>query len=217
MTDTPYTTDRDTSDCDRNHCHGKRRQGEPGAVCHRPAGWGTDHPGIGKCKLHGGKTRNHGTAAKLEMAKRAVATYGLAREVAPDVALLEEVHRTAGHVAWLGEVVAGLERDDVTWGMSEEVRKDSGEYPGTDTTEKAAVNVWVLLYQAERKHLTEVCKAALAAGIAERQVRLAEQQGEILAGVIGRVLDALELSPRQRELVPTVVPRELRVVAGGVS
>lgn len=23
-------------------------------TCHRPAGWGTDHPGVGKCKLHGG-------------------------------------------------------------------------------------------------------------------------------------------------------------------
>lgn len=24
--------------------------------CQRPAGWGTDHPGLGRCKLHGGAT-----------------------------------------------------------------------------------------------------------------------------------------------------------------
>lgn len=33
-------------------CGGKRRQQE--GVCTRPAGWGTDHPGQGRCKLHGG-------------------------------------------------------------------------------------------------------------------------------------------------------------------
>lgn len=216
MTDDRNDPGRDSDDaCERNHCHGKRRQGEPGQVCHRPAGWGTQHPGIGRCKLHGGNTKNHQTNAQMEIARRAVVTYGLPREVAPDVALLEEVHRTAGHVAWLGEVVAGLERDDVTWGLAEEVRKGSGEFPGTDATEKAGVNVWVQLYQAERKHLTEVCKTALAAGIAERQVRLAEQQGALLAGVIGRVLDALDLTAEQRARVSEIVPRELRAVAGG--
>ena len=32
-------------------CGAKSRQGTP---CRRPAGWGTDHPGTGRCKLHGG-------------------------------------------------------------------------------------------------------------------------------------------------------------------
>lgn len=32
-------------------CGAKNRQGEP---CQQPAGWGTDHPGEGRCKLHGG-------------------------------------------------------------------------------------------------------------------------------------------------------------------
>lgn len=34
-------------------CGNPRRQGG-GAPCTRPAGWGTDHPGEGRCKLHGG-------------------------------------------------------------------------------------------------------------------------------------------------------------------
>lgn len=32
-------------------CGAKTRSGTP---CRRPAGWGTDHPGEGRCKLHGG-------------------------------------------------------------------------------------------------------------------------------------------------------------------
>lgn len=34
-------------------CGGLKRDGS-GNTCTRPAGWGTDHPGVGKCKLHGG-------------------------------------------------------------------------------------------------------------------------------------------------------------------
>lgn len=213
MTSAADEPGRDSNDCAKNHCHSRRRNTT--GLCHRPAGWGTDHPGIGACKLHGGSTKNHRTAANTERARQAVATYGLPREVAPDVALLEEVHRTAGHVAWLGERVAELKADDLKWGTAEEVHKGSGEFPGTDRTDKAVPNVWVQLYRDERKHLTDVCKAALAAGIAERQVRLAEQQGALLAGVIGRVLDRLGLDDRQRQLVALVVPEELRRAADG--
>jgi hypothetical protein len=132
------------------------------------------------------------------------------------VALLEEVHRTAGHVAWLAEVVTGLERDEVTWGLAEETDApitDGGG--GTTTKHKASVNVWVQLYQQERKHLAAVCRDALAAGIAERQVRLAEQQGALLAGAVNRILDGLGLSVEQWERVPLVVPVVLRSITGG--
>jgi hypothetical protein len=35
---------------------GAKKRGESGGQCARPAGWGTDHPGTGRCKLHGGAT-----------------------------------------------------------------------------------------------------------------------------------------------------------------
>lgn len=36
-------------------CGARKKQGE--GVCHQKAGWGTDHLGQGKCKLHGGASR----------------------------------------------------------------------------------------------------------------------------------------------------------------
>jgi hypothetical protein len=36
--------------CGRNRKHGR-------GPCTRPAGWGTDHPGEGACKLHGGNSK----------------------------------------------------------------------------------------------------------------------------------------------------------------
>jgi hypothetical protein len=193
------------------YCGANKRQGE--GCCKRPAGWGTDHPGMGRCKLHGGSTPDHKNAAKVEIARRAVVTYGLPREVTPDVALLEEVHRTAGHVAWLGEVVAGLEQDELVFGLAEVVDKGAGEFPGIDQTAKSAPSVWLDLYQRERAHLVRVSKAAIDAGIAERQVRIAEQQGQMLAKVINRVLDALDLTGEQKARVPEVVPRILRSIS----
>lgn len=38
---------------DKKYCGAKTRAGTP---CKRPAGWGTNHVGEGRCKLHGGKS-----------------------------------------------------------------------------------------------------------------------------------------------------------------
>lgn len=199
----------DSSDGHGSKCGGTNRAGNP---CGNAAGKNTDHVGIGNCANHGGKTPTQRKAVQIETARRAVTTYGLPREVAPDVALLEEVHRTAGHVAWLGDVVAALEHDELVWGVTDEVDRQATEFSGTDTTRRAAINVWVVLYQQERKHLASVCKEALAAGIAERQVKLAELQGQLLAKAISSVLDALDLSKEQRARVPEVVPPILRAI-----
>lgn len=211
MTTAPGDRQRDTC-CDGSYCHGKKRS-EEGGWCHRPEGWGTDHAGTGKCKLHGGATQTHKVAAKAELARQAVATYGLPREIDPADALIEEVHRTAGHVAWLGGVVAEMDRAELVWGVTEEVNKTATEFSGIDITSSAKPSIWLDLYHRERAHLAKVCKDALAAGIAERQVRMAEQQGALLVGVIQRILDDLALTAEQRERVSEVVPRHLRAVS----
>jgi hypothetical protein len=196
-------------------CGAKKRQGE--GNCMRPAGWGTDHPGVGRCKLHGGSTRDHRAAAAEELARKAVTTYGLPRDISPTDALLEEVRYTAGHVAWLRERVAGLEQRDLVWGMTEQAEKTATEFSGTDTTYAAKPNVWLELYMRERKHLVEVTKAAISVGIEERRVRLAEAQGSLLNDVIRRILDRLALTADQRGLLPVVVPEELRRAAAMAS
>src|SRR5690349_4926946 len=97
---------------DKNLCGGKRRGEGAGKLCTRPAGWGTDHAGTGKCKLHGGSTKSHTVAGQKALAEQAVKAFGLPREVDPRDALLEEVHRTAGAVAWLHEQVQALRTED---------------------------------------------------------------------------------------------------------
>jgi hypothetical protein len=94
-------------------------------------------------------------------------------------------------VAWLGEKVAELDAEGLVWGVAETTSKQATEYPGTDTVHAARPSVWLDLYQRERTHLVRVSKAALDAGVSERLVRLAEQQGMLLAQVIRQSTDEL--------------------------
>lgn len=196
----------------RWECVRQRSRGR--GTCHGSAVTGAD-----ECRMHLGKRAKPviAEAQAMEQARRAVVTYGLPRDISPTDALLEEVRYTAGHVAWLREKVAALEEDDLVWGATEQVEKSATEFPGTDRTEAAKPNMWLELYYRERKHLVDVTKAAIAAGIEERRVKLAEAQGALLNGVIRRILVRLSLSPEQSALLPVVVPEELRRAAALAS
>jgi hypothetical protein len=193
---------------DSSKCGARKRQGD--GYCKRPAGWGTSHAGEGCCKLHGGATASHREAASEALAREAVITYGLPRDISPTDALLEEVRYAAGHVAWLREQVATLERESLVWGVTEETEKNATEFAGTDTTRAAAMNMWLELYHKERRYLLDVTKAAISAGVEERRVKLAEAAGAELNGILRRIFARLALSPQQSALLPLVVPEEIR-------
>src|SRR6266542_3662831 len=72
----------------------------------KATGWRCRHrPMRGQrvCRHHGGSAPQAKAAVERrderDEAERAVQTYGLPRDIAPDEALLEEVHRTAGHAS----------------------------------------------------------------------------------------------------------------------
>jgi hypothetical protein len=147
------------------------------------------------------------------LARKAVETYGLPRDISPTDALLEEVRYSAGHVAWLRVKVSELEAADLVWGKTEETDKGATEFAGVDTTHSATANMWLELYHRERKHLLDLVKTAISVGIEERRVRLAEAQGSLMNDVIRRILARLSLNADQSALLPVVVPEELRRAA----
>jgi hypothetical protein len=190
-----------------------------GKQCTRPAASGQK-----VCQLHGGAAAQNLAKGRErvaeEKARVLVATYGLKIETTATEALLEEVQRTAGHVAWLGDRVRELDPDamgadtdkhPLVWGVTKE--KTGGEDRGI--TEEATPSEWLKLYQQERDHLVKVCSAAIKAGIEERRVQLAESQGALVAQVIRAILGDLQLTVEQQARVPEVVPRHLRALASG--
>lgn len=206
----------DHDGCAKNHCHGIKRDGS-GDLCHQAAGWGTKHVGVGNCKLHLGNSPSHKTAAKIEIARQAAATYGLPVEIHPAQALLEEVQRTAGHVAWLGAIIAGMQQSDLVWGVVEETDRPFGENGsgGVETKSKAVPSVWLNLYQAERKHLAAVARDALGADAAGRVAAVFEQIGGTFVAMFERAMDQADLNAGQRAAIAGALMTELQALPDG--
>jgi hypothetical protein len=196
-------------EADKQFCNAQRSKQPKGVLCTRPAGWGTDHPGVGKCKRHGGSTENHRKAAAKVQAEAAVALYGLPREIAPHEALIEELYRTAGHVAWLEQIIraGAISAAQNPTGKRRTVKLDQAVFGGGDQP-----SVWLDLYERERKHLKDVAKTCISLGMEERRVRIAEEQGQIFAQAVKGILT--ELGVIDRPEVPSVVRRHLTLVAG---
>lgn len=190
-------------------CGAKNRAGTP---CQQKAGWGTEHVGYGRCKLHGGKSPAGRVQGARLAAEAAVVTYGLPREVDPHEALLEELWRTAGHVSWLATKLSAGEESDL------KQYAPAGSYQSVvDGVDRALVwekpSIWLDLYERERKHFAAVAKTCIDAGIQERVVRLAEQQGALIARVIDGI--AADLGWKDDPRFPDVVRRHLTLIAGG--
>ena len=193
-------------------CKAKSKQS--GQRCRKPA-----TPGLDVCSMHGGSTKK--AKAKSQRAvQSAKATaiaqrIGLKIDVQPQQALLDEVQRSAGMVAFYEEqvnAVAGIDPDRLSRGVTR-VEEIQSKFSTTTTTTEASVHVWLQLYNEERDRLVRVASAAIRAGIEERRVELAEQQGQMFVSVIRSILNRLALSPDQQALVSTVVPEELRALA----
>lgn len=200
---------------DKLICGAKNKQAKPCGL--------SPVPGATRCGRHGGKAPQVKAAAERRLAEQeaqkimtnAVRTLGLPIDIDPGKALLDEIHWTAGHVAWLRDKVQELEDEELVWGKTQHEDGVGPQGIVDVTTEKAGASVWYELYMKERDHLAKVCSLALRAGIEERKVKLAESQGLLVADVIRRILGALGLTPEQQQLVPEIVPRELRALATG--
>lgn len=178
-------------------CGAKKKNGDK---CRKFAGEGTDHRGIGRCKYHLGNTKAHRAhAVKQEAQRRAnIAasryfgdSFGAAIEVEPHEALLMMLYVSYGHAAWLSNVV-----------------KD-GETPESDQ------HVYVQLFGDERDRVARIAKACLDAGVAERQVQVAEKYGYAIASLLRGLFGdpELALTAEQREVIPSLVRRHLTVMA----
>lgn len=109
------------------------------------------------------------------------------------------------------EIFEALESDDpnspVFLPSLTQVNDNTGITSFTDARE------WLVLYREERGQLARTAKMCIDAGVAQRIVSLAEDQGRILASAIRAVLQALNLNPEQAAAVPQIVPQVLRAVA----
>jgi hypothetical protein len=148
-------------------CGAATRRGT-GPPCKRGRGWGTDHPGYGNCKRHGGATPSGKISAAKEAAMIAAQSdYGGESDVDPLEALLYTVRRGARLVAF--------------WQAAAMRAEDPDEFAAASANEARALN-----------DLNRWAKNAVDGGVAERQVRIAERFGDSIVAAAEEALAALE-------------------------
>jgi hypothetical protein len=176
-------------------CGAKKKNG---GKCTLAAGWGTNHPGIGSCKLHGGSVPNHIKSAIKEEYR---ILFGSPMEINPLEALIWCIKVRAGEVKWLSDRMAEL--DEKHW------------------IEDTIVGKQFHLYARERQKamndLARFSQQAISLGIAERAVKMAETYADLLARLIQGILGDLDLTPEQRAKAPGIVRKHLIAIDGGAA
>lgn len=187
------------------------------ATCHRVAGEGTKHRMKGLCDYHevqaaiditkmkGSQADKNQITVARNMAYQSAKFFGEPINLDPHTALLQEVHRTAGIVGWLEDKLAKLREDGHP---DDEILIQFSKQHGL------VPSVWMQLYQQERDRLIHVSTSAIKAGVAERRVQLAEQQGRLIAEILlGFIRDpALGLTPTQLMAAPGIMRKHLQLM-----
>ncbi|WP_162989241.1 HGGxSTG domain-containing protein [Glutamicibacter nicotianae] len=192
-------------------CKAKTRSGE------RCGSWPVT--GATVCRMHGGSAPQVAANANARAQQQAVSNLlqnlGAPTEIDPGQALLDLIAAKNGEVLWLRAMVQSIEQDKLTWGTADHESGIGQQGPIDKITKKAAVNIWWEMLRKAEDQLAKYASEALRAGIEERRVRIAENQGNLIVGVIRRILDRLQLNNEQRGLISTVVPEEIRAIGRG--
>jgi hypothetical protein len=179
-----------------SQCGAKKKHGT--TTCSLAAGWGTSHPGTGRCKFHGGSTPNHVKAAASDEYRKLL---GTTKDINPVDAIIWCIKIRAGEVEWLTQRMQEL--DEKAW------------------IEETLVGKQFHLYARERSaamgELVKFSNIALSLGLAEKAIRLAEQYGNTIARLLEGILTDLmpHLSDEGKALAPQIVRRHLILIEGG--
>jgi len=175
-------------------CGGKKKQGE--GTCTQPAGWGTPHPGTGRCKLHGGCAPSSVIAGIEEQARRLLYKH----DAGPVADPLEALQRLAGRALALEETIGKLVND------LSSIRYESG---GEGGGEQLRSEVAVLERAMDRcgKLLVDIAKL----NIEERMARITEAQAAMAEKALLATLGEMGLDRGQQQEARDKLARHLRV------
>lgn len=210
-------TDIDTSQGDdlSRFCGAIGRQ--TGKPCRRPAGWGTDHVGVGPCKLHLGSTRNHRKRWGAILNERRVRNElgAMLDELEADGAerdplevLAEQLARAQAMVVALGTLVGELPLGDGAAAVT------SGLH-GPDHNDDGRPHVLVVMYGDWIDRAGRLAKLAKDVGLQERRTQVTE---DLAAMVHVAMVAALQRQAAMfREGVdPTEIEREVPALIASV-
>jgi hypothetical protein len=163
-------------------CNGTNRQGDP---CGQAAGWGTDHPGTGNCKHHGGSTSRGRTHAVNEQVKIELARLDVPAVEDP----LSELAKITGQVIAFKDQIAA------------KVNELTSIRYSTETGEQLRAEVGLLERAFDRCERFLTAMARL--NIDERLARISEERAELIITVLTIALERAGIEGEQFDTVLT--------------
>jgi hypothetical protein len=191
-------------------CGRKTRTGKP---CDRAAGWGTSHHGEGACAHHGGASPQAEIGGLVALARREQQVMGRPLAIKPHDAILQCIQISAGEVAYASERMAQVEEEDAVAPVKRTlVRKTDDGTVQEIRLEGPALHVWIRVRRQAMDRLVSYSCAALKAGLEERQVKIAERQGVLLAQAVQGILR--ELGVAELPQAAGIVRKHLMLASG---
>jgi hypothetical protein len=169
-------------------------------LCTFVAGWGTDHVGVGRCRLHGGNTRNQRAAAHAQQAEQKARALLANLDVVSVDNPFAALGRLAGQVVAWQETIAGIVNE-----LGERVR-----YEGAAGNEQLRAEI--ALYERAMDRCGQVLGMIARLNIEDRMARVSEQQAEIVVSAIEAALAAAGVTGRQADDARKVAAHHLRAV-----
>ena len=165
-------------------CKAKKSNGQP---CGRYAIHGAE-----VCPAHGGRAPQVRAAAArrfaIEAATAQVARFGGRIDISPADALLELVSTKAAEVAYWERIVADLDAEALTWGITKRESGTDRDMLTDITTLEARKNINLDLLHAAQRDLAAFAAAALKGGVDRALVQIAQTQAVQLVEVLRSVL-----------------------------
>lgn len=162
----------------------KRRIGQ----CSMYAGSATYHFGTGRCNWHRGNTTRGNTEGFMIMA----IGYAKKLNITPAQALIDEVHRTAGAIDFLTEILTKVE-------TREELLQEYAP--------------WVEMYERERAFGVKVNMAAIHAGVMQIIDGYEQAQGIAMGRMLKEVFEQLELSGEQQSRAVDLITARMYAIS----
>lgn len=178
-------------------CGARLRQAE--GTCRKTAGWGTDHPGYGSCRLHGGSTSTQTTGAARQRAEAE------ARAVLAELGVPAVEDPLAALLKLAGQILAWQEATATLVNGLEEVR-----YEGVSGAEQLRAEV--ALYERAMDRAVAVLSAIARLNIEERLARVTERQADAVIDAIDAALAAAGVTGQDAARAKQAAARHLRSV-----
>lgn len=160
-------------------------------------------PGGHVCNLHGG-----GTTLAKDAAERTLRTREIEKNV--DAILAHEgVEAIADPLDELSKLAAAASAMCNALGARVNYIK---ELTDMDDNGRETIKAEVILYERAMDRAARMLTALVNAGFMERQVQIQEHTADAVVSVLQRIFSRLALTPEQQELVPIIVPQELRAL-----